>query len=95
MKSSYAADGKYLAVITNNGLWIKDEIDNKIIITNSSEINENYLIDNFITEFTKNFEVIQNLKSSKIDISNKEWIIHDAKIYNDRVSQNQTLLNSQ
>ena len=92
MKSSYAADGKYLAVITNNGLWIKDEIDNKIIITNSSEINENYLIDNFITEFTKNFEVIQNLKSSKIDISNKEWIIHDAKIYNDRVSQNQTLL---
>ena len=29
LKSKYTTDGKYLAVITNNGLWIKDEIDNK------------------------------------------------------------------
>ena len=47
-KSQYTSDGKYLAVITKNGLWIKDEIDNKIYIINSSEIKDNFLIDNFI-----------------------------------------------
>ena len=51
MKSDYAIDGKYLAVVTKNGLWIKDKINNKIIITNSSSMSENYIIDNFITEF--------------------------------------------
>ena len=29
LKSVYTNDGKYLAVITKNGLWIKDKIDKK------------------------------------------------------------------
>ena len=81
-KSQYTSDGKYLAVITNNGLWIKDEIDDKIYIINSSEIKDNFLIDNFITEFNKKYEVIRNLQSKKIDIKNKQWLIYNAKIYN-------------
>ena len=39
------------------------------------------MIDNFITEFDKNYNVIKNIKSDKIDISDQNWIIHDAKIY--------------
>jgi len=70
-----------LAVITKNGLWIKDEIDDKIYIINSSEVKNNYLINNFITEFNKEFKVIRNLKSKKINIKNKKWLIYDAKIY--------------
>ena len=30
IKNKYSNDNKYLAVITENGLWIKDEIENKI-----------------------------------------------------------------
>ena len=89
LKSPYAADGKYLAVITKNGLWIKDEIDQKIIITNSSEMNKNFLINNFITEFNKDFEIIQNFKSEKIDISNKKWVIHNPKIFQNNNVQNE------
>ena len=33
-KSQFTSDGKYLAVITKNGLWIKDQIDEKIYIIN-------------------------------------------------------------
>ncbi len=80
-KTSYTSDGKYLAVVTKNGLWIKDEIEDNILIINSSEINNNYLIDNFITIFNKNYDVIENLQSPKIDISKKEWEIYEAKIY--------------
>ena len=81
IKSKYTTDGKYLAVVTNNGLWIKDIIDNKIFIINSSEIEQNFLINNFITEFDSNYNVIKNFRSKKIDISKKEWVIYDAKIY--------------
>tara|TARA_Y100000591_G_scaffold332700_1_gene371122 strand:+ start:898 stop:1905 length:1008 start_codon:yes stop_codon:yes gene_type:complete len=81
LKSNYTSDGKYLAVITKNGLWIKDKINDKIIITNSSSINQNFLIENFITEFDKDFNVIRNIQSDKIDISNMNWIVLNPKIY--------------
>ena len=81
-KTKFTSDEKYLAVITKNGLWIKDEIDEKIYIINSSKIEENFLINSFITEFDKDYMVIRNLKSNKIDISNKEWKLNDVKIYN-------------
>ena len=82
LKSNYATDGKYLAVITKNGLWIKDKIDNRVFIVNSRKINQHYLIDTFITEFDENFNVIRNIKTEKIDISNNLWVIENAKTYN-------------
>ncbi len=80
-KSPFTSDDEYLAVITKNGLWIKDKIENKIIITNSSYIENQMLVNNFITEFDGNFNVIRNIQSDKINISNEKWIIFDAKIY--------------
>ena len=80
-KTKFTADEKYLAVITKNGLWIKDEIDSKIYIINSSKIENNFLINSFITEFDENYNVIQSLKSEKINIKNKKWKINNVKIY--------------
>ncbi len=81
LKSPFTSDGKYLAVVTKNGLWIKDQIEDKILIVNSSKIDENHLINNFITEFDSNYNVLRSIKSSKIDIKNKKWLIFNAKIY--------------
>ncbi len=82
LKSGYTKDNKYLAVVNKNGLWIRDKIDNKILIVNSSKINENFLIDNFITEFDKNYNVIRNIVSKKINIKTNNWIIEKPKILN-------------
>ena len=75
LKSPHTNDGKYLAVVTKNGLWIKDKINENVLIINSSEINENYLINNLITEFDKDFKALRNIQSEKIDISSEEWKI--------------------
>ncbi len=80
-KSPYTNDGKYLAVITKNGLWIKDKIDEKIYIINSSKIENHFLINNFISEFNNKFDIIRNIQSEKIDIKEKKWKIFDARIY--------------
>ena len=81
LKSSYTNDGKYQAVVTKNGLWIKDKINNKIIITNSSSIEDQFLINNFITIFDEDFNVIKNIKSKKIDITSNNWQIFDPRVY--------------
>ncbi len=81
LKSQYTTDGKYLAVVTKNGLWIRDKINDTTLVINSSKIENNYLIGNFITEFDENYNVLRNIKSEKIDIANKEWIIFNSKIF--------------
>ena len=86
LKNNYSADDKYLAVITKNGLWIKDNVDGKINIINALKIENEYLIDTFITQFNENYEVIENIQSSKIDISKNEWIAYDVKIYKNNLS---------
>ncbi len=81
LKSPYTNDGKYLAVVTKNGLWIRDKIENKILVVNSSRVDQNYLIGNFITEFDNDYNVIRNIKSDKIDVMQKTWHIYNAKVF--------------
>ena len=87
LKTNYTSDGKYLAVITKNGLWIKDVVDDKILIINSVKIDQNYLVDAYISEFNKNFEIKRNIVSPKIDISDKNWIIYEAKVFDRNTKQ--------
>ena len=92
LKSNYTSDGKYLAVVTKNGLWIKDKIDEKIIITNSSSIDGKFLIKNFITEFDEDYNVIRNIQSNEIDISKKEWKIIEPTIYKQNNYENKDIM---
>lgn len=83
LKSNYTNDNKYLAVVTQNGLWIKDQINENILIISSSRIEQNFLIDSYISEFDKNFKIIRNIKSKKIDITNNNWKIYNAEVFNE------------
>ena len=81
LKNTYTSDDKYLAVITNNGLWIKDTTSNKINIINASKINDTFLINASITEMDKDFNVTRHIQSEKIDISSRNWLIFNPTIY--------------
>lgn len=75
LKNNYSNDNKYLAIVTENGLWIKDEINEKILIINAGKIENQYLKNISITEFDSEFDLVQIIQSSKVDISNKQWVI--------------------
>jgi len=92
LKSSYTSDSKYLAVITNNGLWIKDIVDDKILMINASQIDQNFILNGYISEFNKNFEIIRNIKSKKIDVSKPEWIIYNAEVFKQNFKENYDML---
>ena len=81
IKSNYTTEENHLAVITKNGLWIKNTINDKITIVNASKIDNNFLLDVFITEFDKNYNVERNIESEKVDTSSKEWLVFNPKVY--------------
>jgi lipopolysaccharide export system permease protein len=92
VKNQFSEDKLYLAVINKNGLWIKDVVDNQTSIINSSKIDNNFLTNTFITTFDKNFNLVRSIKSDKIDIKNNEWLIYNATIFKDNVSQKNDLI---
>tara|TARA_Y100000996_G_C22522833_1_gene643206 strand:+ start:556 stop:1629 length:1074 start_codon:yes stop_codon:yes gene_type:complete len=81
LKNTYTSDDKYLAVITNNGLWIKDNINDKINIINASKIDDRFLLSASITELDDQFNVKRHIEAEKIDISNKNWIVNEPTVY--------------
>ena len=80
IKNNYTVDSKYLAVITENGFWIKDEQDGIVSITNADKINNNLLINVSMVQFNNNFELLQSIHSEQVDISTKNWIFKNAII---------------
>ena len=88
LKTNYTQDGKYLAVINKNGLWIKDVVDENTLLINALKIEKNFVIDAYISEFDKDFKIIKNIISPKIDVKNKEWVIYDPEILIDNKKQN-------
>ncbi len=87
IKTNYTLDKKYLAVITKNGLWIKDVINDKTLLINASKIEQNFLKDAYISEFDENFEILRNIVSPKIDIKDKKWTIYNAEILIENTKQ--------
>ena len=78
IKNEYTKDNKYLAAITENGLWIKDEINENINIVNAEKIDENKLINVDILQFDKNFNLLKIINANEADITNNKWHIDNA-----------------
>ena len=87
IKNKYTDDNKYLAVITENGLWIKDEIDGKINIINANKVDNQFLIDVSITQFNKDFEINNIINADKVDISSNIWKLFNPLIVTNNQSE--------
>ena len=75
MKNKYSGDNKYLAIVTENGLWIKDEIGGNTNIINAEKIDGKKLKQVTINQFSKDFTNVNNIVADEINIENKDWVI--------------------
>jgi len=80
IKNQYSSDGKYLAVITANGLWIRDIIDNKINYINAEKLAQNNIKNVTITEFDKDFNLVNILQAEQAEIKTKIWKLKNVVI---------------
>tara|TARA_E500000178_G_scaffold340803_1_gene383971 strand:+ start:1107 stop:2189 length:1083 start_codon:yes stop_codon:yes gene_type:complete len=86
IKNSYAKDNKYLAVITENGIWIKDAKDGITSIINAENLKGNILNNVDIVQFDEEFNFVQNISAEKINIKNKIWKSKNVLFNNEQVS---------
>ena len=88
IKNNYSNDNKYLAVVNDSGLWLKDENNGSILITKSNNIKNNFLNDVIINEFNYDFKLIKTIQANKVNIANKKWIIYEPTVTIENVSSN-------
>ena len=87
IKNNFSNDNKYLAMVKDSGLWIKDEIGEKTLIIKSEYVKGNFLSQSIINEFNSEFQLIRTIQSEKIDITEKNWVIFNPIITEKNVSQ--------
>jgi len=80
IKKNFTKDNKYLATITENGLWIKDEINDQINFINAQKFTINSLNEVDIIQLNKKFEFQSNIKAEKIDIEDNNWKLYGVQI---------------
>ena len=87
IKNQFSKDNKYLAVVNDSGLWLKDEINDYTLIVKAEYIKGNFLIDVVINQFDNNFNLSKTIQSKKINIKNKYWVIENPVVTVDNISK--------
>ncbi len=80
-KNKFTNDNKYLAVINENGLWIKDEVDNNINIINASQFKDGSIEDLTIVQLKDNFDFINTINARIANIDKNVWLLSDVTVY--------------
>ena len=93
-KNKFTDDKKYLAVVNENGLWIKDEVDNSINIINAEIFENDTLKKLIITQMDKDFNIVKTIIGKSANIQKNTWNIKNVEVHvieQSKVSHDQIL----
>ena len=93
-KNKFSDDKKYLAVVNENGLWIKDEVDNSINIINAEILENDTLKELIITQMDKDFNIVKTIIGKSANIQKNTWKIKNVEVHEiekSKVSHDQIL----
>ena len=80
LKNNYAKDDKYLAVVTSNGLWIRDEVEGMTNFISADKIENKDLLNISISQFDENFKLDKTILADSASIASTKWILKDVII---------------
>ena len=86
IKSQFSKDNKYLALVNENGLWIKEEVDGNTNIINGVILEKNNLKHVTISQLDKNYNLEKMIIAESVDITNNKWILNNALVDSSIVS---------
>ena len=89
LKNNLSDENKYLAAVTENGLWLRDKNNNYINFINAEKLKDEFLENVSITVFTNEFDLVKNIESKKAKITNSLWIIENASVYEKNLPRKQ------
>jgi|TARA_B100001059_G_C17834703_1_gene587176 lipopolysaccharide export system permease protein len=80
-KSNYSRDIDHLVTFNKNGLWIKENYNNKQRIISAVKPENFELIDVVIFHLDKNSNLVEKIVSKKANIEDNTWILENVTIY--------------
>ena len=80
-KSSYSKDIDHLITFNRNGLWIKENFEDKQRIISAGKPEGKNLVDVKIFHLDKESNLIEKIVSKKADISTNQWILSEVIIF--------------
>ena len=87
IKNKFTNDNKYLAVVNDSGIWLKDVINDSVAIVKSTNIKDNFLFDVIVNNFDNNFKHLNTIQSNRVDINTKNWVIYNPTITKGNISE--------
>lgn len=88
LKNKFSSENEYLAVVNENGLWIKEEINGTSNIIHAKKFNKNKIEDITITQFISATDNINIITAKNADISSKNWLLNKVKVVDKLSSSN-------
>ena len=86
-KNKFTNDNKYLAVVNENGLWIKDEVDNSINIINAEIFENDTLKKLIITQMDRDFNIVKTIIGKTANIQENTWKINNVEVHEEEKSK--------
>ncbi len=90
IKYKYSNTGDHLAVVNEDGLWIKEKskYNDEIFIINAKTYNKDTLENLKITKLDQNYKLINTLVAKKANIKENLWVLTNVKIYSENEKTN-------
>ena len=83
IKNRFSNSNEYLAVVNDDGLWIKEEVDQNLYIIHAEKFDKNELKSITITEADKYYNNKNTISAEKANINSKNWQLKNVVILND------------
>ena len=84
IKNRFSNTNEYLAVVNDDGLWIKEEIDETLYIIHAEKFDKDKLRSITITETDRYFNNKNTLTAETANIISKNWQLKDVTVLNDK-----------
>ncbi len=80
IKNSFSNTNEYLAVVNDDGLWIKEEIDNYLYIIHAKKFDKNKLEQITLTQTDKYYNNEKTILAGQANIESKNWQLKNVSI---------------
>ena len=84
IKNSFSNTNEYLAVVNDDGLWIKEEIDQNLYFIHAKKFDKNILKSITISETDKYYNLKNTINAKSANIESKNWNLKKVSVLNEQ-----------
>ena len=88
-KARYSDEVNHLISFNKNGIWIKDQTEERKLIVNAESLDNEILTDVTIYTFLNDENLFSRINAESVDISNMVWILKNVRVFNFENSKNE------